>query len=58
MTTTNPKPDPADAKAYVDQVLETMRRHGAQPKLRKDTYRRTVAKVSEAFDGLRAARGR
>lgn len=48
------KNEPADeAQAYVDRALETMRKHGAQPKVPIETYRETVMKVARAFDGLR-----
>lgn len=52
MRTKKPVDLRAEAKAYVDTAIETMRRHGAEPKLSEETYRQTVEEVSRSIDSV------
>ena len=47
ITTENP------ASVYLDNMIKTMRKHGAEPVVPPETYEQKVKQVSKAFSGLR-----
>lgn len=53
MTKTTKVTTESNASAYLDNIIEAMKKHGVEPAVPQETYRQAVNRVSRAFSGLR-----